>query len=286
MPGSWIQADVNLAEHPKTYALADRLGITNAHAVGLMVCLWGWAYRSAPDGLLTGFPARAIATAAGWHKIGPKTSAAFVETLIECRWIDREADGLLHIHDWDEHEGLVKDYMAQRKEKDRQRVKRYREKKSRKQSDDAAGNDENCNVTVTPMSRCIPIPVPVPIPDQYPISAAIDHQVPGSSAGESDELRGVLEVYRQKIRSIRSDEEKVLERLCGKYGARLVMDAIDEAEGKGRSANYVAKILERWSEDSNLSGETVQPKPSCASYNLDEYEAKTMSVPGYEGEHS
>ena len=62
----WIQVYSNLAEHPKIYALVDRLGLRrNYEAVGIVVSLWLWAAKNAPNGDLSGFPERAIAAAIG-----------------------------------------------------------------------------------------------------------------------------------------------------------------------------------------------------------------------------
>ena len=62
----WIQVEDTIRDHDKIFKLSDILGITDAHAVGLMVCLWTWVAANAPDGDLSEFPPRAIAAAAKW----------------------------------------------------------------------------------------------------------------------------------------------------------------------------------------------------------------------------
>ena len=53
----WIQVYSNLADHPKIYALVDRMKLRrNSEAGGIVVSLWLWAAKNAPDGDLSGFP--------------------------------------------------------------------------------------------------------------------------------------------------------------------------------------------------------------------------------------
>lgn len=47
----WIQIYSNLPEHPKIYQLADTLETGNCEAVGVVVSLWLWAAKNAPDGI-------------------------------------------------------------------------------------------------------------------------------------------------------------------------------------------------------------------------------------------
>ena len=42
----WIQVYSNLADHPKIYALVDRMKLRrNSEAVGIVVSLWLWAAK-------------------------------------------------------------------------------------------------------------------------------------------------------------------------------------------------------------------------------------------------
>lgn len=63
----WIQIYSNLPEHPKIYQLADTLETGNCEAVGVVVSLWLWAAKNAPDGDLSRFPVRALGDAVGWR---------------------------------------------------------------------------------------------------------------------------------------------------------------------------------------------------------------------------
>ncbi len=120
----WIEVHEELPQHRKTYALADALGITNAHAVGLLVSFWTWAIRNAMDGDVTRFPERAISAAAGWQT---KKGVLLIESMISCGWIDEEENRRM-IHDWYEYAGRMIEQTETRRMQSRERQKKRREK--------------------------------------------------------------------------------------------------------------------------------------------------------------
>jgi hypothetical protein len=136
----WIELHDTIREHRKTYALAAELKVPNAHAVGLLACLWLWSFTNAPDGDLSGFPARAIAQAAGWQR----SPGVFLRALETCGWVDRDGDRLT-IHDWIEYAQMPVMVREAEREKTRKRVERYRQRKRA----EALGCNGDGNVTVT-----------------------------------------------------------------------------------------------------------------------------------------
>lgn len=131
---AWIKVYHDLSDHPKTYALAEKLKVEQFAAVGLVVCLWTWAIIHAPDGDLSRFPDNAIARACHWHK----PAAGLVKALQECGFVDGR-----QIHDWDEYASALMDAVEIQKEKTRKRVEAFRE---RKRVSDALQEDRS-NVT-------------------------------------------------------------------------------------------------------------------------------------------
>ena len=137
----WIQVHSNLITHPKTSALADQLRLTSAAtipnvvAAGMLVSLWTWAIQNAYNGDLSGCSDRAIAEAARYRK-SPK---AFVDALIASGFLDEDRK----LHDWEEYTISLTSNMDRQKEKTRQRVKRYRDKKT---APNGAVVPKNCNV--------------------------------------------------------------------------------------------------------------------------------------------
>lgn len=128
----WIQVYSNLITHPKTYKLADLLGIKsqqvrpNVIAGGLMVSIWLWAAQSATDGDLSRVTAQCLADAAGYTK----SAKPFLEALIASGFVDRDEDGALRLHDWLEYASLLAEQDDNRRNKTKERVQRYRDRKN------------------------------------------------------------------------------------------------------------------------------------------------------------
>jgi hypothetical protein len=85
--------------HPKTLDLAERLKVTQAHAVGILEMLWHFTAQYCPEGDIGRFSDKRIAVGAGWHR-SPST---LVEALVASRWVDEIPAARLRIHDWLEH---------------------------------------------------------------------------------------------------------------------------------------------------------------------------------------
>lgn len=149
----WIQVYSNLSTHPKVCRLRDALGLKNNYeAVGLVVCLWLWAAVNASTGSLNGYADRDIADACGWRKPPKKLVCA----LADVGFLDRGEEGVLTIHDWDEHAALLQASLDRQKEKTAERVRRHRERKRKEAQQPGtetpappASNGDG-NVTVTP----------------------------------------------------------------------------------------------------------------------------------------
>ncbi len=122
----WIQIYSNLLTHPKTARLAEELGLSSSSvepevmAVGMLVGLWTWAIQNAYDGDLSQCSPRLIAGACRWRK----KPDILVGSLKAAGWMD--PDGKLH--NWDQYAVLLMDAEDNKREKTKERVKRYREK--------------------------------------------------------------------------------------------------------------------------------------------------------------
>lgn len=115
---NWLKVDASIFEHPKTRRLARALGISPEQTVGHLIRLWGWAMRIFPDGVLKSIDAVDVAEAAGF----PGDADQFVDALQTCSstgigFLERDADGTLRLHDWDEYSGALE----LKREKDRER---------------------------------------------------------------------------------------------------------------------------------------------------------------------
>lgn len=121
---AYIKSHQELARHPKTRKLARRLGIGIPQAIGHLHLLWYWTLDYAEDGELTGFDAGDLADGAMWD--GDCTE--FVDALVQARFLDRDCEGSLTVHDWWDHAGAL----VEGREKNRVRQQRYRQSRALK----------------------------------------------------------------------------------------------------------------------------------------------------------
>jgi hypothetical protein len=90
---------LNTLDHPKTFDLADRLGIGLAQTLGHLTLLWAFTGRKAPQGNIGKWPDGAIARACDWQG----DSKMFVEALTEAGYLDNDTSHRLLVHDWPDH---------------------------------------------------------------------------------------------------------------------------------------------------------------------------------------
>ena len=275
----WIQVEDTIRDHDKIFNLSDTLGISDAHAIGLMVCLWVWASSNAPDGDLTNFPPRAIAAAAKWDKTGAKSAGRFYDALLEARLLERLEDGRIVIRNWDKHASLIMDYIDQQREKTNARVKRYRErKKSKKAAPESSesvtrnvSQSQDCNVSVTLQNGDV-TPIPYQTIPNHTNNTINTATIPVCTdmSGQEEALRRVCDEFAGAIHAPNAKEREQLRLLLEEYGPSALSAVIQEARGKGRSPAYLRKILEAWSTSGgDLARDGVPARPS---YDIEAYE--------------
>lgn len=277
----WIQVEDTIREHDKIFNLSDELGIPDAYAIGLMVCLWTWASSNAPDGDLSNFPPRAIASAAKWDKTGAKASARFYDALFKVKFLEKLEDGRIVIRNWEKYAALIMDYAEQQREKTRERVKRYRDRKKKQKAVSTepektpcnVSQAEKCNVTDTLQNDDVtPIPnhtIPNHTINNKPTSKPNTASIP-VEGNVTAALRKVCEEFSQAIHEPNEKEREQLRLLLGEYSMPTLLAAISDAKGKGRSVNYLRTILESWKRTGSApTAPTNAPEPS---FDLEEYE--------------
>ena len=236
----WIQVYSNLADHPKIYALVDRMKLRrNSEAVGIVVSLWLWAAKNAPDGDLSGFPERAIADAVGY----PSSYAGkLCELLLECRWLDEKEGGGYQIHDWEAYAGMLMDALERQMEKSRERQKRYRMRKKQISVDGDADDNVTRNVThnatryATNVTRYAPTRPDLTKPEQIIIS----HQSPSWSKSK------LISLFSPKLQLKESVLDELLSLVNGMEEG-LLLKSLDIAQDNGKlNWGYVRGILKNW----------------------------------------
>lgn len=277
----WIQVEDTIREHDKIFNLSDELGIPDAYAIGLMVCLWTWASSNAPDGDLSNFPPRAIASAAKWDKTGAKASARFYDALFKVKFLEKLEDGRIVIRNWEKYAALIMDYAEQQREKTRERVKRYRDRKKKQKAVSTepektpcnVSQAEKCNVTDTLQNDDVtPIPnhtIPNHTINNKPTSKPNTASIP-VEGNVTAALRKVCEEFSQAVHEPNEKEREQLRLLLGEYSLSTLLAVIQDASGKGRSVNYLRAILESWKRTG--SAPTTPTNALEPSFDLEEYE--------------
>ena len=108
----WLESHGNLARHPKTRRLMQRMVWTLPHTIGNLHLLWWWALEYAPTGDLTRFDPEQITYDLD---LGSATPEEFLDAMIDAGFIDRIASGSaespavagrdsdLRLHDWPDY---------------------------------------------------------------------------------------------------------------------------------------------------------------------------------------
>jgi len=81
------------------YHLAELLGIPLPYAVGIMEMLWHYAGVNTPRGDIGCQPNEAIREACGFTR----KAAVLSDALVTARWLDRDDEHRLILHDWPDH---------------------------------------------------------------------------------------------------------------------------------------------------------------------------------------
>lgn len=142
---SWFRVDADMPDHPKTRALARRL--PGVDPVGLVARTWAWMSRFCRTGHVvtchvTPF-AESLASSIGWTG----DPSELVSGLCDSGWLDRNEDGSVEAHDWDEKQSKV----ASKAEKDRERQRAYRAKKKTAVTRDTCDSHAATVTPVTPL---------------------------------------------------------------------------------------------------------------------------------------
>jgi hypothetical protein len=142
--------------HPKTYALAEALGVRRAHAVGILELMFHFTGQYAPAGDIGRYPDKRIAGALDWGGSVPK----LIDSLVTCGWVDRHSVARLVVHDWHDHADRAT----------LQRLSRSGQKPIESNEEDA---ENLCTQSETSglHKNALPEPVPVPVPAEVALPA-------------------------------------------------------------------------------------------------------------------
>jgi hypothetical protein len=129
---AWLESHQSLPQHPKTKRAARLLEIPIPLMIGHLHMLWYWCLDYAQDGDLGKYDDADIADAAGWEG----EAARFVSALLDCAprdevgFLERDSDGILHIHDWYDYAGKL----IEQREANAQRMREARAARKNKRA--------------------------------------------------------------------------------------------------------------------------------------------------------
>jgi hypothetical protein len=86
-------------EHPKLFHLTSRLDVKRTTTIGHLELLWAFTSKHAAQGDIGKWPDGAIARACDWEG----DPEAFINALVDARFVDRHIEHRLVIHDWQDH---------------------------------------------------------------------------------------------------------------------------------------------------------------------------------------
>lgn len=143
---AWIESNQELGRHPKTKKFARLLAISLPEAVGYLHYLWWWALDFAQNGNLSKYDAADIADAILWER----EPSVLMDALADAGFVDRDDNGELIIHDWQDYAGRLLD--KRRSDADRKKQARNGARKSATVPLDKHEPSEGCPTTESGMS--------------------------------------------------------------------------------------------------------------------------------------
>ena len=226
----WIQVYSNLADHPKIYALVDRMKLRrNSEAVGIVVSLWLWAAKNAPDGDLSGFPERAIAQALGFQI---NYARKLCQALVDTDWLDVDSEGCYSIHNWSRYAGRLIEITLRQREQSTERSRRYREKslitkeKIKLESEASRVTHALTGQDITEQNQTI-----------------VSRQEDSSPSWSKSKL---ISLFSPKLQLSESAVDELLSLVDGTEEA-LLLKSLDIAQDNGKlNWGYVRGILKNW----------------------------------------
>ncbi len=176
-----IRVKISLLGSRKLNKLAKSLEIEEAHAVGLLTCLWVRTGIDNPKGDLKDWDNQDIAAAAGWTG----NADDFVKALKGTGWIDWDGKKkCCKIHDWEVHQS----WACHADERSEQAKKAVNSRWARSYTDSNTGSNSGSN---TPF-----LSSPSPLPSNTSPAPILDLTVPPAKAGtipfyEGDDITDV-----------------------------------------------------------------------------------------------
>ena len=311
----WIQIYSNLPEHPKIYQLADTLETGNCEAVGVVVSLWLWAAKNAPDGDLSRFPVRALGDAVGWRG----DTKRLYQSLVACGFIDEDGENT-RLHDWEEYAVRLMEINDRKKKQELERYRRYRQQKKKRTVENEVQEDA---------SEEVEEPVELELSDEENVARHVAHHVAnhvanhvadnvarhadahknhaptgqdntpqdkteqyttqpppsGAGAGSAAAAETLIEEFRSRLGGMSPTARKELKSFLKTMEPEVCLRALDIGCDNGHPKwAYVRAILNRWRQSGvkvpgDLHGREAAPKRGNGAATIPDNSTHTPSKP-------
>lgn len=194
--------------HPKLFDLADALGISRTHAVGILESMWHLTATQQPHGDIGGLSDRQIARALDWPD-----ESKLISALVDTGWLDRHSTHRLVVHNWHLHcDDAVRKAVA--------RSKRGFSSEPERSADFV----QTCpDIVGTCRDKIrLPEPQPEPEPEPEPVSrrpvAADTHRTGDQPVGAPEAVQAVnrwaLASRGQELEPVRNELQRLEERVA------------------------------------------------------------------------
>ncbi len=169
-------------DHPKTLDLAERLGIEQWGAVGILESIWHFSSRFAVHGDLGKFSDANIARGIGWKG----DSELLISALVLSGWLDECQEKRLIVHDWQDHaDDAVQKYISRHNSSFPNPKPPIKSRYYPNNCPDKSRQVAKC----PPRARALPLPEPLSKPEPKPEPSGSPSAVDSTSQNGSDEGR-------------------------------------------------------------------------------------------------
>lgn len=204
--------------HPKTYALAEALGIRRFHAVGLLEMLFHFTAQYAPEGDIGKYSDKRIAAAVDWAASVPR----LIDSLVATGWVDRHSGARLVLHGWSEHA-------------DKATVQRLRRAGKNPIESNHRDSDNLCPQVNSHGRGVGALPVPEPVPEPVPQPEPRDAPLPV-------ELRPQTE-YPETLRVLLEHDRTADVRFCQRLADAVAVEIVSDKEASRWSVEKQSKAV-------------------------------------------
>lgn len=235
-----IRLSTSYFDNPKVKRLKRLLGLQGVMSHIQLLC---WTGRVKPAGVLSDMDALDVADAAAWEGDADQ----FVNTLLDLKLLDRNAEGHLTVHDWEDHNEYAAHAESRRKKAKKAAEARWEnaQKSEETCSGNAKGKLEQCSEHDLALPEASPsnAPSPAPVPSPKEIK----------TSSPEPPAEGEQKTGPQKARGLSKPEKPGFDAESVEFSlARLLRDLINARSPTGKPLVPEKTNLQTWARQIDL----------------------------------